>query len=110
MPVSFWAGDSRPLIEASKAPNTDYEEALAAWRAATEQAEHDSGLTAAEEATNAADRVRLAIRDEIVSTRARTLAGLTFKPRYAAEHFPGDPDEDVTFSIVEDLLGLDGET
>ena len=75
-----------------------------------EQAERDSGLTAAEEAVNAADHVRLAIRDKIVSTRARTLAGLTFKARYAASHFPGDPDEDVMRSIVEDLLAMAGET
>ena len=75
-----------------------------------ERAEHDSGLTAAEEAVNAADRVRLAIRDKIVSTRARTLAALTFKARYAAAHFPGDPDEEVMISIVEDLLSLAGET
>ena len=27
--------------------------------------------------------------------RARTLNGLIFKARYAASHFPGDPDEDV---------------
>jgi hypothetical protein len=105
---AFWAGDSRPLIEASKAPDTDYGEALAAWREAMEQAELDSGFKAAEEAVNAADHVRLAIRDKIVATRARTLNGLTFKARYAADHFPGDEDEDVMKSIVEDLLAMAG--
>ena len=51
-----------------------YDQANKARREAMEQAEHDSGLKAAEEAVNAADHVRLAIRDKIVSTRARTLA------------------------------------
>ena len=103
---AFWAGNSHPLIEASKSPNT-HDEALKAWREATEQAERDSGLTPAEEAVNAAEDVRLEIRDRIVSTRARTLAGLTFKAKYASSHFPGDPDEDVMRSIVSDLLSLE---
>ena len=75
-------------------------------REAMEQAERDSGLKAAEEAVNAAEDVRLAIRDRIVSTRARTLAGLIFKARYASTHFPGDEDEDVMKSIVADLLAM----
>jgi hypothetical protein len=106
---AFWAGNSRPLIEASKSPDT-YAEAMKAWREATEQAERETGLKAAEEAQDEADAIRLAIRDKIVSTRARTLNGLIFKARYAASHFPGDPDEDVMRSIVEDLLSLAGET
>lgn len=109
---AFRAGNSGPLIadyEASKAQDTAYQDAMKAWREATEQAERNSGLTAAEEAVTAADLVRLAIRDKIVSTRATTLAGLTFKARYASAHFPGDPDEDVMKSIVEDLLAMAGE-
>ena len=87
-----------------------YRSANKTRREALEQAELDSGLKAAEEAVNPADAVRLAIRDEIVSARARTLDGLTFKARYAASHFPGDPDEEVMRSIVGDLLSLAGET
>ena len=83
-----------------------YDQANKATREAMEQAERDSGLKAAEEAVNAADDVRLVIRDRIVSTRARTLAGLIFKARYASTHFPGDPDEDVMKSIVADLLAM----
>ena len=86
-----------------------YDQANKARHEAMERAEHDSGLTAAEDAVNAADSVRLAIRDKIVSIRARTLNGLTFKARYAASHFPGDPDEEVMRSIVEDLLSPAGE-
>ena len=86
-----------------------YDRANKARSEAMEQAERDSGLKAAEEAVNAADDVRLAIRDKIVSTRARTLAGLTFKAKYAADHFDGDPDEEVMISIVEDLLAMAGE-
>jgi hypothetical protein len=86
-----------------------YDRANKARGEAMERAEHDSGLTGAEDAVNAADYVRLAIRDKIVSTRARTLNGLTFKARYAAAHFPGDPDEEVMRSIVEDLLAMGGE-
>jgi hypothetical protein len=110
---AFQAGDSRPLIayhEASKSSDTDYEEALKAWREATEKAERDSGFEEAEEAVSAAEDVRLAIRDKIIAIRARTLAGLTFKARYAASHFPGDPDAEIMISIVEDLLSLAGET
>jgi hypothetical protein len=83
-----------------------YDEAKKAWREAVEQAGVDSGLKAAEDAANAADDVRLAIRDEIVFTPARLLAGLVFKAKYAAEHFPGDPDEEVMKSIVDDLLAM----
>jgi hypothetical protein len=107
---AFWDGDSRPLIEASKSPATDYAEAFKAWRRATEQAHDDTGLTAAEKAQNAADDVRIAICNEkIIPTRATALAGLIFKARYAASHFPGDPDEDVMRSIVDDLLAMAGE-
>jgi hypothetical protein len=107
---AFWAGDSRPLIEVSKSPNT-YDEAMVAWRKATEQAERESGLKAAEDAVNAADAVRLAIRDEkIIPTRAKTLTGLIWKARYAAAHFPGEFDEEVLKSIAEDLLAMAGET
>ena len=45
----------------------------------------------------------------IVATRARTLAGLIFKAKFAATHFPGDPEEKVMVSIVEDLLTMAGE-
>jgi hypothetical protein len=79
-----------------------------AWSEALEQTRVESGLKAAEEAVNAADRVRLQIRDEIVAIPARTLAGIIFKARYAADHFPGDEDEDV-MKIVADLLAMAGE-
>jgi hypothetical protein len=75
-----------------------------------EQAERESGLTAAEEAQNAAADVRLSLSDVVVTIRATTLAGLIFKARFAASHFPGDPDEDVMRSIVEDLLAMPGES
>jgi hypothetical protein len=84
-----------------------YAEAMKAWREATERASAESGLPAAEEAQDAADDVRLAIRDKIAGARALSLDGLIFKARYAATHFPGDPDEDVMRSIVEDLLAME---
>ena len=96
--------------EAAKAVDT-YAEVTAGWRKATEQAHDDTGLRAAEKAQDAADDVRIAICNEkIVPMRATTLAGLIFKARYAAAHFPGDPDEDVMRSIVDDLLALARDT
>jgi len=47
-----------------------------------------------------------AIRDRIVVTRATTLDGLKFKVKYAVDHCPGDPDEDVMDSIVDDVLAM----
>lgn len=77
---------------------------------ADEHARQASGLKAAEEAEDEADKRILAIRNEkIIPTRATTLDGLIFKARYAASHFEGDPDEDVMLSIVDDLLALKGE-
>jgi hypothetical protein len=111
-PQEFWAAiearDFVPLL-AHKEAWDKYQSASRVWREARDQAERNSGLTAAEDAANAADAVRLAIRAEIISTRARTLNGLIFKARYAASHFPGDPDEDVMRSIAEDLLAMAGE-
>ena len=102
-------GESVLSPEAAKAVDA-YADAEKAWRKATGQAHDDTGLTASEEAQTAADAVRLAICNEkIIPMRAKTLEGLIFKARYAASHFPGDPDEDVMRSIVDDLLAMAGE-
>ena len=108
-PREIWAAigtSDVPVLLAHKEAWDRYRAANKARGEAMEQAELDSGLKAAEEAANAAEDVRLAIRDKIVSTRARTLTGLTFKAKYAASHIPGDPDEVVMASIVEDLLAM----
>jgi hypothetical protein len=39
-------------------------------------------------------------------TSCQTLAGLTFKARYAATHYEDNYDEDVMISIVDDLLEM----
>jgi hypothetical protein len=81
-----------------------HDEALENWSENLPRAEIDSGLAAAEEAQNEADKVCLMIRDEkLIPTRARTIDGLIFKARYAARF---DYDENVMVSIVDDLLAL----
>jgi hypothetical protein len=99
--------DGQPLAPKTIKLMKAYDQANRARREAMEQAEVKSGLKAAEDAVNAADRVRLAIRDKIIRKRARTLSGMIFKARYAADHFPGDPDEDVMLSIVDDLVAME---
>jgi hypothetical protein len=49
------------------------------------------------------------LRDRIAEIQATTLAGLTFKAKYAASHYRGEYDVDVMTSIVDDLLAFDGE-
>jgi hypothetical protein len=69
----------------------------------------DCGLKAAERSQIEADDVVIALRDRIVSTPATTLAGLIFKARYAADHYPSEYEPEVMISIVDDLLALGEE-
>jgi hypothetical protein len=86
-----------------------FEERHAIWMEDADRTRHESGLTAAEDAQEEADDVRLEIRDRIAVTRDRTLDRLIFKARFAAAHFEGDPDEDVVASILDDLVAMAGE-
>jgi hypothetical protein len=54
----------------------------------------DCGIDAAEAANSAAMDAISELRDRIVETPAKTLAGLIFKSKYAAEHYPGKYDQD----------------
>ena len=101
--------DPVPFLAHKKAWDR-YRDKINARREAMEQAELDSGLAAAEAALNAAVDARLAIlAEKLIPTRARTLQGLIFKAQYAASHFPGDPDEAVLLSILDDLLAMAGD-
>jgi hypothetical protein len=85
-----------------------YDAAIEAWVQEKERLDDEAGLTAAEERVAEAQREGDDIRDQIVATRATTLAGLKFKAKYAVDHYPGEFDQDVMASIVDDLLAMEG--
>lgn len=87
-----------------------------AYEAAVEQHEErcerlkvDCGVEAAERSQEEADGAVIELRDRLIEIQATTLAGLIFKARYAAEHYPGDPDPRVVDSILDDLIALSEE-
>jgi hypothetical protein len=82
--------------------------ACEAWEEEDKRLHDETGLTAARERDEEIDADVLALRDEIVATRATTLAGLKFKAKYAIDHYPGEPDQDVMDSIVDDILAMTG--
>ena len=81
-----------------------HEDALRQWEANKARARAESGLDAAHEAEAKALDAVMALQARVAETPARTLAGLIFKARYAAER---DHDPVVMASIVDDLLALD---
>ena len=83
-----------------------HEDALRQWEADTARARAESGLDAAHEAGGAALAEVMALQDRVAETPARTLAGLIFKARFAAERAH---DPVLMASIVDDLLGMAGE-
>jgi hypothetical protein len=80
-----------------------------AWNDGCLRLAEECGLTAANDRAEEADHRVMSLADKLATTRATTLAGLIFKARHAAAHFPGDRDEEVTASIVDDLLAMDDE-
>ena len=82
-----------------------HENALRQWEADTARARAEGGLDTAYAAERAALDAVMALQARVVETPAKTLAGLIFKARYAAER---DHDPVVMESIVNDLLALDG--
>jgi len=82
-----------------------HENALRQWEADTARARAESGLDVAHEAEAKALDAVGELQARVAETPARTLAGLIFKARYAAER---DHDPVVMESIVNDLLALDG--
>jgi hypothetical protein len=96
-------------LRASPSPETAaHVAACEAWAEEDECLRVETGLTAARERMQELDAEVLALRDEIVATRATTLAGLKFKAKYAIKHYPGEPDEDVLASIADDILAMTG--
>jgi hypothetical protein len=89
-------------------PPSPYEEAMHAWE--TERDRHEAKfevkLTEArldEAIDNVSD-----ISGQIAAQIATTIAGLKFKAKYAAEHYPDEPDIDVMASIIDDILQMEG--
>jgi hypothetical protein len=82
--------------------------ACEAWAKEDERLHVETGLTAAEARDEEIDADISALRDQIVATRATTLAGLKFKAKYALDHYPDEPDQDVMVSIVDDILAMEG--
>ena len=72
-----------------------YEQALTARKEEIARIKIETGEAAAEERSMETSQAVVAIRDQIVAIRATTLAGLVFKARYAAEHYPGEWDQEV---------------
>jgi hypothetical protein len=85
---------------------TAYAAERQAWEEEDKRLHDETGLTAAEECEKEIDAEVLALRDQIVATRATTLAGLKFKAKYAVEHYEGAPDEDDIDSIIDDILAM----
>jgi hypothetical protein len=99
------------MTELNASPSPDgkaYDAAIEAWVQEKERLDDETGLTAAEERVAEAQSEGDALRDQIVATRATTLAGLKFKAAYAAAHYPDEPDQDVMASIVADILAMEG--
>jgi hypothetical protein len=80
-----------------------YEEAVQDWKRETERLEAECGLTAANEAEDAAHKTIRLISVALAITPAKTMAGLIFKARYAERN---DYEEDVMTSIADDLLAM----
>ena len=96
-------------LRACPSPEAAAHVAACEARAQEDKRLHDeTGLTAAQERGEEINADVLALRDEIVATRATTLAGLKFKAKYAIDHYPGEPDPDVMESIVDDILAMTG--
>jgi hypothetical protein len=101
--------DKMAELRASPSPEDAAHVAMCdAWAAEDERLHVETGLTAAEARSEDIDADITALRDQIVATRATTLAGLKFKAKYAVDHYPGDPDQDVMDSIVDDILAMEG--
>ena len=85
------------------------DQALRAREDADDRLEIDCGLRDARGRVSDAITTLDAVRDRLAAMRATTLAGLKFKAKYAAEHFPNEWDPDVMASIVDDILAMSGE-
>jgi hypothetical protein len=83
-----------------------YDQAVQDREREVERLHDECGITAAQEREDAAHEAISYVRDELVDTPAKTLAGLIFKARYAATHYEGDWDQEVMDSIVDDLLAM----
>jgi hypothetical protein len=98
--------------DAERGPSPEwvaYKAAVKEHEESSERLRADCGLEAVEQSQFEADEAVIALRDMVVSIPATTLAGLIFKARYAAEHYPSEYEPDVMISIVDDLLALGEE-
>ena len=83
-----------------------YEQAVQDHEREVERLKAECGVTAANELELAAlDATGRASRG-LIDTPAKTLAELIFKARYAATYYEDNYDEDVTISIVDDLMAM----
>jgi hypothetical protein len=83
-----------------------YDQAVTDHKRDCERLEAACGVTAAEEMQAVAHKTISRMQAALVDTPATTLAGLIFKARYAAAHWPGEWDAGVMASIVDDLLTM----
>jgi hypothetical protein len=95
---------AKPLTPRAPSP---YEEAMRAWETERDRLEAKFEVELAEAGMLEANDNVSDIRDQIAAQRATTIAGLKFKAKYAAEHYPGEPDTDVMASIIDDILEME---
>jgi hypothetical protein len=98
--------EPNPLLAALFERREAYEAAVQAWNQESDRLEAEFGVSAKKDWADKADTEFVAIRDKIVDTRARTIAGLKFKAKYIAEHVEGDGDAQVAPSIARDILAM----
>jgi len=105
--LDAFAAKLRARRERGQAPEwVAYEQAVQDHEREIERLKAEFGVTAAEEMQHAAHETISQVQADLVDTPAKTLAGLSFKARYAATHYSGEYNEEVMASIVDDLLTM----
>jgi hypothetical protein len=116
MPGADFSAEEQMAVDAMAAVMRERREPSPAWAAYYQAAEDhereverlhaECGVTAASEMQDAAHEAISQVQADLIDTPAKTLAGLIFKARYAATHYSDEYDEEVTASIVDDLLAM----
>lgn len=100
----------RDSLERRDEADRSYEEACRAWDDSRDRLWDEMGVSAAEDLNREASDAVDDLGDRVAAIRARTLAGLIFKAKYAVAHNESEADPRVVESIVEDLLAMAGES
>jgi hypothetical protein len=93
------------LREGRKTPSPArkaYEQAFQDHEREVERLKAECGLTAGQEVRDAVQETISQLQADLIDTPANTLAGLIFKARYAAAHYPGEWDKEACASTRPD--------